>query len=61
MAARKKYVDATALTPNEKEIYDFYRQGLKLKEIASHTSLTVRAVKNRLTIAKEKIAYGGNR
>ena len=59
MAGRKRYFDVTALTQVEKETYNFYRQGLKLDEIANQLNITKVAVKNRLSKAKEKIACGG--
>ena len=59
MAERKVWNDATRLTPKEQQVYDLFRKGFGVKDIAQILSITPSAARTRLALAKDKVRCGG--
>ena len=53
MAERKVWNDATRLTPKEQQVYDLFRKGFRVKDIAVILSITPSAARTRLALAKD--------
>ena len=59
MTERKVWNDATRLTPKEQQVYDLFRKGFRVKDIAQILSITPSAARTRLALAKDKVRCGG--
>ena len=58
MTERKVWNDATRLTPKEQQVYDLFRKGFRVKDIAQILSITPSAARTRLALAKDKVRCG---
>ena len=59
MAERKVWNDATRLTLKEQEVYDLFRKGFRVKDIAVILGITPSSARTRLALAKDKVRCGG--